>query len=208
MYLEEALELASRIRPLLEPFCDRITIAGSVRRESRMVKDLELVIISRPGTGSSGPQQSLFDLAPAATPIGDDAVTAFLRAECEYEASLWTKRLSKNGRTAFGRENKLLRFDGYPVDVFTTSPARWGMTMFVRTGDKDWNRIAFGQLKRRGMHASPYGGVITNTKSEPPFEQICRIEQDVFDALGIEYVEPEMRNELNARKLIGAPNWY
>lgn len=49
MKLEQALPIAERIKSELAPYCSRIEIAGSIRRERQIVNDIEIVcIISRP----------------------------------------------------------------------------------------------------------------------------------------------------------------
>ena len=45
MKLEEAYQIAEKIKKQLEPYCDRIAIAGSLRREKTDVKDIEIVAI-------------------------------------------------------------------------------------------------------------------------------------------------------------------
>jgi len=45
MKLEQAKIIAEKYREALKPFCKRIEIAGSIRRNSQFVNDLELVVI-------------------------------------------------------------------------------------------------------------------------------------------------------------------
>ena len=47
MELEEAQEFANQIVALISPFCDRITIAGSIRRKKPIVHDIDIVLIPR-----------------------------------------------------------------------------------------------------------------------------------------------------------------
>ncbi len=48
MMHDRALAIAAKIRTELEPFCDRIEIAGSIRRKKPNVKDVEIVAIPKP----------------------------------------------------------------------------------------------------------------------------------------------------------------
>lgn len=48
MKLEEILPIAERYKKILEPYCKRIEIAGSVRRKKPECRDIELVIIRDP----------------------------------------------------------------------------------------------------------------------------------------------------------------
>lgn len=45
--LAHAQTIARELISLLNPFCDRIGVAGSVRRKKSIVKDIELVIIPK-----------------------------------------------------------------------------------------------------------------------------------------------------------------
>ena len=45
MEYQKALEIAERVKQELEPHCDRIEIAGSIRRKKQEVKDIEIVAV-------------------------------------------------------------------------------------------------------------------------------------------------------------------
>lgn len=47
MRLEQAQRLAQQLVVDLEPACERIEVAGSIRRQRSQVKDIELVVIPR-----------------------------------------------------------------------------------------------------------------------------------------------------------------
>ncbi len=47
MLYEQALEIAERTKALLAPHCERIEIAGSIRRKKPHVKDIEIVAIPK-----------------------------------------------------------------------------------------------------------------------------------------------------------------
>ena len=48
MNLQQAQQIAERIKSELAPHCDRIEIAGSIRRKKPEVKDIEIVCIPKP----------------------------------------------------------------------------------------------------------------------------------------------------------------
>jgi len=48
MRLEEAKTIAERVKRAIHPCCDRIEIAGSIRRQKPIVNDIDLVIIEKP----------------------------------------------------------------------------------------------------------------------------------------------------------------
>ena len=45
MEYEQALQIAERVKQELKPYCERIAIAGSIRRKKPEVKDIEIVAI-------------------------------------------------------------------------------------------------------------------------------------------------------------------
>ena len=47
MELEKAKVIANIVVKALEPFCDKIEIVGSIRRQKPTVKDIDLVLIPR-----------------------------------------------------------------------------------------------------------------------------------------------------------------
>jgi DNA polymerase (family 10) len=48
MELEEAQKLANQIVELIFFFCDKITVAGSIRRKKLIVRDVDIVLIPKP----------------------------------------------------------------------------------------------------------------------------------------------------------------
>lgn len=48
MKYEDAILIAERVKAELEPHCERIEIAGSIRRKKPEVKDIEIVAIPKP----------------------------------------------------------------------------------------------------------------------------------------------------------------
>ena len=48
MKLEEIEPIAEKYVKILEPYCNRIQIAGSIRRRKKECKDIEIVIIRKP----------------------------------------------------------------------------------------------------------------------------------------------------------------
>jgi len=48
MRLETAQPIANRVKKLLMPYCKRIEIVGSIRREKSIVHDIDMVLIPKP----------------------------------------------------------------------------------------------------------------------------------------------------------------
>jgi len=47
MELEKAKVIADTVVKALEPYCDRVVVAGSIRRQKPTVRDIDLVLIAR-----------------------------------------------------------------------------------------------------------------------------------------------------------------
>lgn len=190
--LRDVKPLAQELLDLLRPACERVEIAGSIRRWAPTVGDIELLCITRPG------------LAVQASMFGDVPSPALLDARLDelLAAGVLAKRPNRNGSYTYGAQNKLLlhKKSGVPVDVFSTTAENWGMALFVRTGCAEWNVGAMSAFLKRGMRGHAYGGVTTAAGSQVP----CPNEQDVFTLLGWPWTEPPVRTELNARKYLAA----
>ena len=163
----------------LAPYCDRIEIAGSIRRRKETVKDVEILAVPKPG------RTDLFGK------VLSDALTDYLAPIAGHDSHPWRLRLDKNGRATLGPSNKLLLFDGFPIDVFTTTEMHWAMSLFVRTGPAEWNVKAMVQFQRLGMRGHAYDGLtgVTRDGKDVPVAD----ERDVFRLLDWPWAEPELR---------------
>ncbi len=180
--LEFAQSVGEDLVQLLAPHCERIEIAGSIRRRRLMVGDIELLCISRV-IGSSS------DMFGGVGAVGYALDTAI--DELVTHGSILLKRRSMRGRCTYGRQNKLLTHvpTGIPVDVFAATQENWGMAQLVRTGPREWNIRVMSRFRALGMRGHAYGGV-TN---ENGHETNCPSEESVFELLQWPYSPPARR---------------
>jgi len=170
MELEKAKAIAEELKSLLEPACERIIIAGSIRRQKPFVNDIELLCIPRYVVGVDQLDREIGAL--------------FIQQILGF-------RLNKLGSKVYGPKNKLLRHleSGIGVDIFSTDANCWPVALVVRTGGKETNkRIATAAL-RKGYAFHAYGSGF----STPNGEIICHSEQEVFEAVGLPFQRPEER---------------
>ena len=174
--LAEAREVAQDLITLLRPMCERIEVAGSVRRKRPQVGDIELVVVSK-----EAPSTSLWLERPRL-----DARTLEL-----IGVGILNYRLNKNGHLAFGLKNKLLIHvpSGIHVDLFSTNMENFGMSWIVRTGPAEFNIKMMSRFISLGMRGHAYGGVTDQHGNELP----CPDEETVFHLLGWRYRPPEER---------------
>lgn len=75
------------------------------------------------------------------------------------------------------------------VDIYVCEPETWGITLLVRTGSADHNIKLAARAKKMGLHFSVARG-IENEKGKVIASQT---EEEVFSALGLNYILPERR---------------
>ncbi len=170
MELLKAKCIAEQIKAVLESSCERVTIAGSIRRQKPEVGDIELLCIPK-----------YID--------GVDTLNAKIQTMIYFD--MLGYRLNKLGSKVYGPKNKLLVHtpSGIGVDIFSTTAECWPVALVVRTGGKVTNqRIATAAL-RKNYRFHAYGSGF----STPRGEIICHSERQVFETVGLVYHEPWRR---------------
>lgn len=166
-----ARPLAEALVGLLAPVCERIMIAGSLRRRKLLVGDIELVCIPKYDNG-------LVDLL--------DRKVQQLLAE-----GLLEYRRNTVGSKVYGPKNKLLRHvSGLGVDIFSTDTRCWAVALVVRTGGAATNMVIARRALARGMQFHAYGAGFTMRDGS---ELACQTEEAVFTAVGLPYLDPSER---------------
>jgi DNA polymerase/3'-5' exonuclease PolX len=179
---ESAIKVAVILQECLRPACQRIEIAGSLRRMKDDVGDIELLyvpkIVERPGL-------DMFE--PDIINLADEAINSLLAD------GLLRKRLNKNGGTAWGSMNKLAvcGLTGIPVDLFLTTDASWYNYLVCRTGPADSNTEIATRAKKASWRWNPYGEGFTSLDSGRVIP--TRSEREVFEFVGMAYKEPKDR---------------
>lgn len=170
MNLSRALVIAGKIQEQLAPLCERIEIAGSIRRARPEVNDIDLVILPRAGQ-----------------------LTA-IKARCEQKCQgvrdgeqNCIYRLPLPDRT----EIQLDLFFARPAtsDLLNTAPGNFGTLLLCRTGSKEHNIYLVEHAKRRGRRWNPYRGVMDGAGQVLASET----ELDIFTALDLPWIKPEAR---------------
>ncbi len=177
---EDVLPLALKVIDVLKPFCNRVSVAGSLRRLKPEVNDIDIVAIPKayqlPG------------------PLG--CIAKYTDSKVWME--LIPSALAKAGLVLEMRGQELVRcsmpslaYGPVQVDLYRARSNTWGLILLVRTGSKDHNvkLCTIGRMK--GLKLSASEGVVT----QEGFGQVIAssTEEEIFTALGLAFVEPKHR---------------
>lgn len=195
MPLGLATDLANHLRNALKPSCEKIEIAGSIRREKQMVRDVELVALVREST--------MKDLFGHSVDVGrtklDDALD-----QLHEVAHLGWKPDDRKG----GDKLKRLRHGntGLLCDLYVVTDRRaWGSHIAVRTGPHQFSIHMMKKARELGMffadgfllhgHKPHTRGKTGRCRYGPECESIIplKTEADVFEILKIRYMYPSER---------------
>jgi DNA polymerase (family X) len=168
--LDRALAVGEQLVAALRdhPSAHRVELAGSARRMTDSVKDLDVI-------------------ATASDPV------ALARAATELD-------LAESAGTPGAAGTRLRTHTGLRVDLRIVAPDQFGNLLQHLTGSKQHNMALRDAAVRKGLHVSEYG-VLDDATGET---HRCENEADVYALLGLEYIEPELRE--NRGELEAAAN--
>jgi DNA polymerase/3'-5' exonuclease PolX len=178
--------VATELVGLLAGACERIEIAGSVRRRKGEVHDIEIVAIPRHVEVRGGLwSEDVEDLDLLA-----ETIAAGL-AEGEL-APRAVEIHRRDGTVETGRRMgdayKALVYRDMPVDLFITDAERWGCIFALRTGPGDWNTRLVTDCKRHWRRVED-GRVLYHNRVVP-----TPTEEAFFAALGVPWLDPWERH--------------
>lgn len=192
--LAVARAAAERLRDLLAPACERIEVAGSIRRRRPDVKDIELVavpILEQVPVGLPWAEPETVDLL-------EDRLTALMmdahaRRDPDGLAIREVEMVRADGSVVrthrAGPAYKALLWRRIPVDLFVVrQSADWGVQYALRTGPRDWSHRLVADCQRWFMRVE--GGRLLRHGEHVP----CPEEADFFAAIGQGWVHPWERS--------------
>lgn len=177
-----ALGIAEELVAGLAPFCERIVIAGSLRRGKPEVGDAEILFVPRfEARMASGDM-----FASESVNLADEQLGRWLA-----DGTL-SRRPSETGVFSWGKLNKLARHrSGLGVDFFTEpSPADWWRSLVIRTGPKELNIRLIESAALRGLRVHAYSQGITDARG---VAVLCGSEREFFSLCGMPWLEPGER---------------
>lgn len=181
----DALAIAEQLLVHLEPACARIEIAGSLRRQTDTVGDIELVAIPL-----AERDVDLFG-QPVGAPhsLLDDAL-----------ADLAARRLIR----ATGKDGPAFKQFLYgpnsaelmPVDLFLVHPETWGVQFMIRTGNAVFSHWMVTSQAAGG--ALPFGYKVAEGRLWHHGARLTTPEEaDLFAAIGLPFIPPADRSAID-----------
>jgi DNA polymerase (family 10) len=157
--LDRALAIADPFVEALRqhPASDQVQLAGSARRMTDSVKDLDVIATAHDPIALSRAAAAL-DLVERAGTAGESGV-------------------------------RLRTHTGIQIDLRIVAPDQFGNLLQHFTGSKEHNMALRDAAVRKGLHVSEYG-VLDDSTGET---HRCATESEVYSLLGLEYIEPELR---------------
>lgn len=169
--LLQAAIIAQSLMIDLTPYCERLEIAGSIRRAKSEIGDIDLVAVPR---------------------YAEPDMFGALSENHTLDLVDWSKfgKLIKGGH----KYKQIALPEGMNLELWiVTPPAQWGVIYLIRTGPEEYGHKMVTVRANYGYMPSNYkfkDGAIWNQHNHiiPTPE-----EKDVFDLFGMKYTEPELR---------------
>jgi DNA polymerase/3'-5' exonuclease PolX len=170
----EMLAVAEDVKSKLQDACERIEIAGSIRRKQPMVGDIELVAIPKT-------MPDLFG-----TPMETTEVDILLFG------SSFVNEIYKDGSRYKQFTMQAGEGNAYQVDLFLATPENWGYILMLRTGPSDFSRKMVTPIRHGGL--LPPGLKVRDGYVWNGARIVCvQTEHALFAQWGMEYIAPEER---------------
>lgn len=173
--------LAQELLEQLASGCERIEIAGSIRRGKADPKDIELVAIAKLESLST---VDMFGQAVSGQV--ENKLESRIHGLLDWQ---FDSILPRNGP-----KYKRLRHieTGICCDLFIVTPESWGVQFAIRTGPGDFSKELVTRAIRRGMKVD--GGKLWKVHNDGSRDELpTPNEHSFFDWLGLTYIEPNER---------------
>ncbi len=172
MDLGPITKIATRVQEQLAPFCERIEIAGSIRRQRPQCNDIDMVVMLKPNQA----RPFRFRVLQHTQMIreGDDLMSVRLKSGLQLD----------------------IFFTSGPVpDLLEKRPGNWGSVLLNRTGSVHFNVWLAAKAKRLGMHWNPIFGLFGRCPRTGR-EAVClaaATEEEMFQTLKLRWYAPTER---------------
>lgn len=201
MTLAQAETYAQKIAEWLAPFCERMMIAGSIRRRRPVCNDIDLVVIPKYVSVQvdmfAKEQHSVLraQLVNYVRHSGGKARWVGRQPErvagVDLTSQISNSEISNSSEPKPGALNLLVQLPKVQLDIFCATHVTWATLLLCRTGSREHNIFFANYAKERGGHWNPYKGLTLNGEMVP-----ANTEEDLYAALGIPYLDPPDREPM------------
>jgi DNA polymerase/3'-5' exonuclease PolX len=178
--LQTANEVAREVIGALWPECEKVEIAGSVRRRKLAPKDIEIVFI--PKMVERPVDMFNTERGPATDMVVDRLV--------EQKVLIWDMDVKRNGP----RYKRLIHVaQKVVIELFAAQADNWGLILALRTGPGDFNQMMVSHPWQGG--AMPMDMMMQDGYLWRRGEKLAsRTEEEFFAQIGLPCWSPEMRS--------------
>jgi DNA polymerase/3'-5' exonuclease PolX len=191
MQYPQAKHIADRIVELFIPHCHVVHIAGSIRREKKEVKDIEIVCL---------PKKEF-----VATDLFLGGSNKVVAGFAEALKTIQQEVIKGNQE---GRYMQMIIKGGATLDLFMPQKEDYYRQLAIRTGSAEYSAFVIANgWKRKGWCGTHDGlrlqdecvqgksgnWMIADPFSDPTLPPVWQAEQEFFEWLGVEYVHPSKR---------------
>jgi DNA polymerase/3'-5' exonuclease PolX len=177
----DAAQVADEIIAMIDDTCERITVAGSIRREKAAVKDVEIVVMPHDAARYRARLDALVhkgvvDLAQYGQP------------------GKYTRR--------WGPDYRGISYRGIKIELFSATTDTWGAQLWLRTGPGDANTYCMAYLQGPAQIQWRDGKVydrLTHEQIRVPDERA------MFALWRMPYLAPPARSEAAYRRTARLP---
>lgn len=174
MALPVARHYAQKIVEWLGPACERLEVAGSIRRGRPLCNDIDIVCIPKFEV-----QTDLLGTVVSKRSLVHKLLSEYVQASSGR--AIW-----QAGQDNPDARNYIVQLPKCQLDIFCATPDTWGTLLLCRTGSKEHNIWLAQRAERQGKHWNPYRGVIEGSGT------IGETEEAVY-GLGLEFMLPMVR---------------
>jgi DNA polymerase/3'-5' exonuclease PolX len=191
---ERVLPVATRLYRALEPVCDRILIAGSLRRQKADVGDIEIVAVPIRRLFAN-----MFDELEAETE--PTHLNATLKTLLDAGTLEWDTKVKRNGPSY--KRFIVPELDDMPFELFLCDEEEYGYQAMIRTGSAEFSKAmmterGYGGLKPSNIDCKGGAKILQRGKWSPlPLYS----EAELFAAWGLPVLPPRERDEQGIAKL-------
>jgi DNA polymerase (family 10) len=136
LHLEEADKLAEAIKAAVKTHCEKIEVAGSIRRQKPKVHDIDFVVVTKCDSDWKAINEVLRRLKAKPNCSGNQLIKSFVPCQ--------------NGL--------------FQVDFYRAKPSTFGIHLLVRTGSAEHNCWLAGYAISKGMRLKYSEGLILDGK--------------------------------------------